>query len=480
MRFQQEYAGKIKKLIVFFSPFVLIFLLANSLYYILAFEPLIEIRRMKFAFEDLNKRFQTVFELISERNYFITHMLVPSESGEYRLLPLEKLQPYLKEELILEIHSARKKKENNAITPYEIFSLYSRAIGTVLSETSLYHKYRVESVEFYRFLLAKLIFLLVIENTYKEKWSYLLYNSHTTSGEQKKKLLQIHLESIAFQNIYTTGMLNISPEKVKQSAFLLHVPDEIQELRNSVFTARIHLPAPHFKKIYGLYENRIRNLQTFYEQHNSILLSFLKEKESRVDTNFVFITFLGSIVFFIFLWSYRGVKKYYNELENIVFIDPLTELYNIRFLWNRLSKELKNNNTPLSFIIIDLDNFKSINDTFGHDVGDTVIKQFAQILKKQAKQIFVRCDVIRYGGDEFILLVTGYSKEETLKLVKLLKENLTGQGISLSKGMAIKVQFSVGVAHYPDDVKDASSLFQTADSLLFLAKQSGKNSVLHL
>jgi diguanylate cyclase (GGDEF)-like protein len=156
--------------------------------------------------------------------------------------------------------------------------------------------------------------------------------------------------------------------------------------------------------------------------------------------------------------------------------DPLTKLYNIGYFNEKLEGELsraKRFGHNLSVAIIDLDNFKNYNDTYGHQAGDHLLVQIGQILNNHFDNTNT---IARYGGDEFIVMCPEIDKNETAISFSMLLNDLSMYDFSRGP-RKVKVSFSAGVASYPDDASDAVDLKKKADSALYEAKGSGRNNV---
>lgn len=159
------------------------------------------------------------------------------------------------------------------------------------------------------------------------------------------------------------------------------------------------------------------------------------------------------------------------ELESIT--DPMTGLFNRRHFEGQLSKEIDRYQRfghPFSFIIIDLDYLKKINDTLGHDYGDAAIKHIGNVLKKSVRDVDT---VARFGGEEFVVLLP----ETDLKWARMVAERICTSIREKSVEGIGTVTASVGVAVFPRDADDKEKLFELADKALFLAKHRGRNQV---
>ncbi|MEO0123988.1 MAG: sensor domain-containing diguanylate cyclase [candidate division WOR-3 bacterium] len=162
-------------------------------------------------------------------------------------------------------------------------------------------------------------------------------------------------------------------------------------------------------------------------------------------------------------------------MRDLASIDPLTKLYNIGFFRDKLAEELnraKRFQHNLSVAIIDLDNFKYFNDTFGHQAGDQLLIRLANIFSKYFRDTDL---VARYGGDEFIVMFPETKKEEAAKMVATLLSNFRMYDFSQGEK---KIAFSAGIATYPDDGLTPSDLIKNADKALYEAKSAGRSRVM--
>jgi len=163
------------------------------------------------------------------------------------------------------------------------------------------------------------------------------------------------------------------------------------------------------------------------------------------------------------------------KLEKIAYIDPLTNTLNRRRyeeIFREKIFEAHKNGSPLSVMVLDLDRFKAINDTFGHEIGDHVLKKFADLIYQT-----IRTDDIfaRIGGEEFSLLLTGFSREDTLKIAERIRKQVEEMDLSfLSINLTLTV--SIGVAFYEEGAT-MDSMMREADKKLYQAKNEGRNRV---
>lgn len=156
--------------------------------------------------------------------------------------------------------------------------------------------------------------------------------------------------------------------------------------------------------------------------------------------------------------------------------DPLTKLFNRRYLEETLSRECaraQRNSQPLSVLILDIDHFKKVNDTYGHDAGDAVLVAFASMLTGKVRKEDVVC---RMGGEEFIIVLPTSSLEHAIVRAESICDATRKMKI-VFKGQTIPVTVSIGASLYPDHGVDPEQLIQSADTALYKAKQSGRDRV---
>jgi len=170
-------------------------------------------------------------------------------------------------------------------------------------------------------------------------------------------------------------------------------------------------------------------------------------------------------------------KALLKKLEEFSLKDPLTGLYNYRYLKDRLFAELKRAKRyvlPLSIIMLDIDYFKSVNDVYGHQYGDIILKEFAGCLTDFSRANDI---VVRYGGEEFLILLSDINKEGVVMLGKRLLKTLN-KHVFDPEGKRIRIKVSLGISSFPEDAADTeSSLLILADRALRAAKEMGGNRI---
>jgi len=164
------------------------------------------------------------------------------------------------------------------------------------------------------------------------------------------------------------------------------------------------------------------------------------------------------------------------ELEQMALRDPLTRLFNRRYLDETLPRELsqaERNGSAVSFVLLDLDHFKRINDTRGHRAGDTLLQAVAALLRESTRAGDIAC---RYGGEEFLLVLPGSAAETALQRVEALRTAISRLRIAFG-GSELGVTVSAGVATFPEHGRTADDLILQADAALYAAKRAGRNRV---
>jgi diguanylate cyclase (GGDEF)-like protein len=157
--------------------------------------------------------------------------------------------------------------------------------------------------------------------------------------------------------------------------------------------------------------------------------------------------------------------------------DPLTGLYNRRYMQEMLKQNLSRVTRklhPLGLIMLDIDHFKSFNDTHGHAAGDALLRELGRFLQSRVRMEDVAC---RYGGEEFILIMPEASLEVAQRRAEQLRAEATELRVR-DAGLVIEgITLSIGVALYPLHAQAPDTLLRAADAALYRAKQEGRNRV---
>ncbi len=158
-------------------------------------------------------------------------------------------------------------------------------------------------------------------------------------------------------------------------------------------------------------------------------------------------------------------------------VDPLTDIYNRRFINGFLIKELERSRrmkTHFTVVITDVDNFKAINDSYGHLSGDKVLQSLAELMTGTVRTLDV---VGRYGGDEFMLILPNTDKEIASAIIDRIRQKIEVMEVSVQNGARVKLTSSFGLASFPDDGTSIDDLIVKADERLYTSKSLGKNKI---
>lgn len=166
------------------------------------------------------------------------------------------------------------------------------------------------------------------------------------------------------------------------------------------------------------------------------------------------------------------------KLEELSVTDALTGIYNRRYFFERLNSEFsrsKRYNICISLLMLDLDHFKRVNDTYGHQKGDDVLRKTSEILKQNCR---VHDIVARFGGEEFIMLLCQTDPEGAFIVAERTRKDIEEHQFALHGGTSFKTTISIGISSYPDiKINNINDLIRIADASLYEAKKQGRNKV---
>ena len=183
--------------------------------------------------------------------------------------------------------------------------------------------------------------------------------------------------------------------------------------------------------------------------------------------------FLGRLV----VWrDITILKKAQADLQEQAIRDALTGLYNRRYLDESLDRELARamrERQPIAFVMLDIDHFKKVNDTFGHNEGDTVLQKLATLLLTYTRIGDIVC---RYGGEEFLVILPDVTAEIAFQVAERWRKSFVGLTMPVEQAEA-KPTLSCGISEFPTHGNTKEELISTADKALYHAKQTGRNRV---
>ena len=169
----------------------------------------------------------------------------------------------------------------------------------------------------------------------------------------------------------------------------------------------------------------------------------------------------------------RSVEK----IQELTITDDCTGLYNARHLYKTLEAEVYRSapfGYEFSVIFLDLDHFKSVNDTYGHLIGSKLLQEIGFKVKSQLRLIDY---AFRYGGDEFVILLPQTDKNSALVVARRLQEMMRRTQFLADDGLNLNVRCSMGLATYPEDAKSSHEIIRQADEMMYMVKNSSRDNI---
>ncbi|MBS2039280.1 sensor domain-containing diguanylate cyclase [bacterium] len=228
---------------------------------------------------------------------------------------------------------------------------------------------------------------------------------------------------------------------------------------------------PRFKKHDGQIRNMVSMICVPLEMHRRLIgvLTLTTAKAEHVFTQ-------EEMELVVLIAAHISLALESHRLYELSVLDGLTNIYNRRYLDQRLSQELADSirhEKPLTVALLDLDNFKKLNDGYGHQAGDQVLCELTGLLSQELRQHDV---LARYGGEEFALILAGTSGPDGLHLGERLRALVESRDF-FYKNQKLPVTISLGLATFPENGQDKMTLLRAADKALYRAKESGRNRV---
>ena len=309
--------------------------------------------------------------------------------------------------------------------------------------------------------------ILLVDKQYKKQLknipSKLFVNNYYIANKNADRTLKnivkkdipfyIHNDSYIVENnllITTFKILDIDKKDMAYFIFSKNIDTiNVDDIKNHEISLISALSIIYIIVISALAYFYFINYKKFIQQQNNILEDKVEEKTKE-------------------LIMQRDKLKYQAHH------DALTKLPNRILFLDRIEQALKNSKhtgANISVMFLDLDRFKEINDTYGHEVGDKLL----QLITKRLLKILREEDTIaRLGGDEFIVLLKGLEKEEVIDIAENIIQSM--QKPFLINKIEIYTTFSIGISSFPEDGKSSSELLKNADTAMYKAKESGKNN----
>ena len=175
--------------------------------------------------------------------------------------------------------------------------------------------------------------------------------------------------------------------------------------------------------------------------------------------------------------SIKAIYKYTKDLEYYATRDPLTNLYNQRLFWELLGYEIgraQRHSQKFALLVIDLDNFKNVNDSYGHNTGDRFLTGVADVFRGSLRDGDI---LARYGGDEFVVILPDAEEEQVYFVASKMLENAGAFSLVVDNAKKVRATVSIGFAIFPVHAVNAKDLFLFADNMMYKAKAEGKNTI---
>ncbi len=192
---------------------------------------------------------------------------------------------------------------------------------------------------------------------------------------------------------------------------------------------------------------------------------------------YAFMLVVAGILEFILIDYVKTTNELYKKYKNDSTKDFLTGLTNTRqfdIKLNMAMERVQINKEKLSCLMVDIDFFKKINDTYGHLIGDLVLKELAEVLKKSIRSSDI---IARVGGEEFCALLFGCNREQSFEIALNINKAVQKHQFPIGDNQFIQITVSVGLSIYPDMTDNLETLKELADTALYTAKRSGRNRV---
>jgi len=290
---------------------------------------------------------------------------------------------------------------------------------------------------------------------------------------------QFHIKNFTFIEIDT---MKQKMSTVAQSGDMFYCKNELEEspelcraarTKHDVISIDYHNSCPYFtQKNKFYYCTNIDISKNIY-----LIINFVCDTKEELDILKDKISFIKSYI--NEAAPSIEVKLLMNALKESAFKDGLTGLYNRKFLdehSKKLIPQAKREGMNIGVLMLDMDHFKAVNDEYGHDIGDKVLKELSRILMENVRDSDL---VIRYGGEEFIVLLVGVNNEEdALNVANKIGKKVRDNEIDVYAGNKLKKTISIGLSMFPDDSSSLDAVMKNADIALYEAKNSGRDKVI--
>ncbi|MFC2149818.1 diguanylate cyclase [Candidatus Auribacterota bacterium] len=296
----------------------------------------------------------------------------------------------------------------------------------------------------------------------------------------KDKIILIGQTNEIIHDIYPTPLRDMAGVVINANSiltvlsggFLKQLPNVLNSLIFIVFSLTAVFLAYRFTAIKGL-------LLILLEIISFIVLSAVLFYNNYAGDFFSVIIFIAVIYIAVIIYKYICLLIESIDLKQDAITDGLTGLYILRYFNIRIQNEFeraKRYGSKLSLIMMDIDHFKTFNDEYGHEKGNTVLAGFAATIR----ETFRKSDIlVRYGGEEFCALLPGVGKDEAIESAERFRKNLQDVSFNI-EGQVVHVNVSLGVVSFPDnDIDNHKDFIEYADKALYQAKNTGRNRTVY-
>ncbi len=273
------------------------------------------------------------------------------------------------------------------------------------------------------------------------------------------------------------GVVQIHSDESKIETSTIHDFPELSHLSESILSGNNEKQLLFFKSKYNGEKQFISS--RYFPDIDWFLIVIQNESSVLTDirTALFFSLLVGfAATFFVVLVTVWTVNRYQGRLEVMATTDSLTGLFNRRYFMTHVEKELsraERTERTLSLVLLDVDRFKRINDTFGHSVGDKVLRDIAKLLSKDLRKMDI---LSRVGGEEFAMLLPETTAEGAREVAERIRTSVEKNGFNLPKSDYL-VTISAGIAANHERATSFKMLYNHADKALYEAKKRGRNKV---
>ena len=323
------------------------------------------------------------------------------------------------------------------------------------------YKLIFETIIIAMFIIILLLFIYNKERKLKKELELQNILLDTTINTVPNPMFYKNAEGIyiSANTAFTNGILGLSRDEI--------VGKTLYDLDDVMPKKLISIYIQEDAKLFRERKDRVYEAQV--KLYDGSIREFRIQKNLFYSHNNEFLGYVGM------MYDITEIKQKEKKLELLASTDSMTKLYNRRYFMN-IGKDIFNcairDSKELSIVMFDIDNFKNVNDSYGHDIGDEVIIAIAKVLKNSSRKSDIAC---RFGGEEFIVLLPETSKNGAFTRAEKIRKEIEKLNFNESKKL-FNVSVSVGVSTLLNEQK-LESLIKRADIALYKAKESGKNRV---